>query len=112
MIAVILLIFHAKDSFANYKEATAAPSEKQHTMSDELLATYVSNANYDGTVYNNDSDEMPVTGAKNNVKLADLRGLDYEDPKWDDLLDELTYDEMAKYDRIWWLAYSGNQIYR
>ena len=38
-----------KDSFANYKEATAAPSEKQHTMSDELLATYVSNANYDGT---------------------------------------------------------------
>lgn len=83
-----------KDSFANYKEATAAPSEKQHTMSDELLATYVSNANYDGTVYNNDSDEMPVTGAKNNVKLADLRGLDYEDPKWDDLLDELTYDEM------------------
>lgn len=83
-----------KDGFANYEEAVSAPSEKQHNMSDELLATYVSNANYDGTVYNDDSDEMPVTGAKNGVKLADLRGLGYDDPKWDDLLDELTYDEM------------------
>lgn len=71
-----------------------------------------SNANYDGTVYNNDSDEMPVTRAKNNVKLADLRGLDYEDPKWDDLLDELTYDEMENMIEFGGLAYSGNQIYR
>lgn len=83
-----------KDGFANYEEAVSAPSEKQHNMSDELLATYVSNANYDGTIYNDDSDGMPITGAKNGVKLADLRGLDYDDPKWDDLLDELTYDEM------------------
>ena len=38
---------------------------------------------------------MPVTGAKNGMKLADMRGADYDDPRWDTLLDQLTVDEMA-----------------
>lgn len=35
-----------------------------------------------------------VTGKKNGLTLADVRGLDYDDPKWDDLLDQVTIDEM------------------
>ncbi|MCR5403029.1 MAG: glycoside hydrolase family 3 C-terminal domain-containing protein [Butyrivibrio sp.] len=80
------------DGFANYSEATAAP--KSYEMSDADKATYFNETNYDPTVYNNDSDEMPVTGAKNGVKLADLRGVSYDDAKWDALLDELTPSDM------------------
>ncbi|MGN1164857.1 MAG: glycoside hydrolase family 3 N-terminal domain-containing protein [Lachnospiraceae bacterium] len=39
--------------------------------------------------------EMPVLGAKNGLKLVDMIGLDYDDPKWDELLDQLTFDEMV-----------------
>ena len=31
-------------------------------------------------------DEMPTTGAKNGLKLADMRGMDYDDAEWDKLL--------------------------
>ena len=37
---------------------------------------------------------MPTTGAKNGLVLGDLAGLDYDDPKWDQLLDQLTIKEM------------------
>lgn len=33
---------------------------------------------------------MPTTGKANGIKLAELNGLDYDDPKWDDFLDQLT----------------------
>lgn len=39
--------------------------------------------------------EMPTLGAKNGLTLYDMIGLDYDDPKWDDLLDQLTFDEMV-----------------
>lgn len=84
-----------KDSFANYEEAVSAPAAEQHNMSDALCETYMSNAGYDPTAYDNAEDEMPVMGAKNGVELMQLRGLDYEDPMWEQLLDELTYEEMA-----------------
>ena len=80
------------DGFANYDEATKAPTSFE--MSDAYKATYFNETNYDPTAYNNDADVMPTTGAKNGVKLADLRGVDYDDAKWDSLLDELTVSEM------------------
>ena len=39
--------------------------------------------------------EMPTMGAQNGLKLYDMIGLDYDDPKWQTLLDQLTYDEMV-----------------
>ena len=80
------------NGFANYDEATAAPSS--YELSDAYKATYFNETNYDPTVYNNDSDVMPTTGAKNGIVLADLRGVDYDDAKWDLLLDELTVSDM------------------
>ena len=61
---------------------------------DEAKATFLNNSNYNPEDYNNDSDEMPTTGAKNGIKLADLRGVDYDDAQWDSLLDELTISDM------------------
>jgi len=37
---------------------------------------------------------MPITGAKNGLKLEDYRGLDYNDEKWDQLLDQMTVGDM------------------
>lgn len=81
------------DHFANYAEATAAPTN--FSMTDEAKAEYVCNVNYDPTALNNADDEMPITGAKNGIKLEELRGAEYDDEKWDALLDELTVPEMA-----------------
>jgi beta-glucosidase len=86
------------DGFANYAEATAAPIDF------EVKGTVTGNGTYDPTEYNDDSDEMPTTGAKNGLELKDLRGVDYDDPQWDELLDEVTVDEMVNL-----IAYGGFQ---
>ena len=80
------------DHFANYKEATAAPTNFE--MSDEAKETFYNNSNYDPTAFDDDSDEMPTTGAKNGLKLSDMYGKDYDDADWDKLLDQLTFDDM------------------
>ena len=53
-------------------------------MSDEDKATYYNLGNYDPTEFDDPDDEMPTTGADNGIRLADLRGVDYDDPQWDD----------------------------
>lgn len=80
------------DQFANLEEATAAPTDLE--LAEPYFSEYHLNSNFDKTTYLNDSDAMPVTGAKNGMKLADLRGADYDDPRWDSLLDQLTVEEM------------------
>ena len=42
-----------------------------------------------------DSVEMPALGADNGLTINDMIGLDYDDEKWDDLLDQLTLDELT-----------------
>ena len=39
--------------------------------------------------------DMPTLGADNGLKLYDLMGKDYDDPMWDELLDQLTFEEMV-----------------
>ena len=39
--------------------------------------------------------EMPTMGAENGLTLAMYMGIDYDDPAWNDLLDQLTFEEMA-----------------
>ena len=41
--------------------------------------------------------EMPTLGADNGMKLYDMIGKDYDDPAWDKLLDQLTFDEMVSF---------------
>lgn len=80
------------DHFANYKEATAAPTNFK--MSDKVKETFYNNSNYDPKKFDKDSDKMPTTGAKNGLKLSDMYGKDYDDADWDKLLDQLTFDDM------------------
>lgn len=78
--------------FANYSQATAAPASLE--MSNKVKSEFVNNGNYKPTDHDNANDKMPTTGAKNNVRLADLRGKSYDDPEWNKLLDEMTFKDM------------------
>lgn len=76
--------------FENLESATAAPTD--FSMAEEYQKTFRNNRNY--KITSDVNDEMPVTGAKNDVKLQDLRGKKFDDPMWNDLLDELTVSDM------------------
>ena len=80
------------DGFKNYAEATAAP--KSFELAEEYKKDYVNNTNYNEADYNNEADAMPATGEKNGIKLEQLRGLEYDDPMWESLLDEMSVAEM------------------
>lgn len=85
------------DGFANYAEATAAPAT--YEMTDEQKAAFDNAHTYTEAGYQNDDDANAAditTGAKNGLKLVDLRGVDYNDAKWDQLLDQMTIDEMQQ----------------
>ena len=89
-----------KDNFANYDAATAAPASYSMPAADK--ANFYNNANYlTAEVVAKEEERMfpnaqPITtGAKNGVKLIDLRGAAYDDPKWEQLLDQLTIEEMG-----------------
>ena len=64
----------------------------QLTLTDALVAD-LQNVQYDPADYA--TVEMPILGAKNGLKLYDMIGLDYDDPKWNTLLDQLTFDDMV-----------------
>ncbi|MBR2810499.1 MAG: glycoside hydrolase family 3 protein [Solobacterium sp.] len=81
------------DKFANYDEATAAPTNFE--MADSVKAGFYNHTNYDPTEFNNASDPMPVTGKNSGIKMTDVRGKDYDDPIWETMLDQLTVDEMC-----------------
>ena len=81
------------DHFANYEEATAASASAE--LGEPYVSEYHLNSNFDKTTYLNDEDVMPTTGADNGLTLADMRDADYDDPRWEKLLDQLTVDEMA-----------------
>lgn len=86
-----------EDGFANYDEACGEVDEDLYVMSDETRAEVEASAfgTYDGTLLNNDEDEMPTMEAKNGLKLFDMVGVDYNDAKWDELLDQLSFDDMS-----------------
>ena len=83
------------DGFANYETAVAAPAD--FAMSDEIRAVIETYAVgfYDPTKFDDPNDVMPTLGANNGLKLADLTGKSYDDPDWDKLLDQLSFQDMA-----------------
>lgn len=66
----------------------------QSNVSDELLSILKSR-----DALNPDMDDMNYSvtfGADSDVDLIDLRGLSYDHPLWDTLLDNITLDELSK----------------
>ena len=81
-----------KDGFANYATATAAPSN--YEMTEEAKADFYNTNNWNPDDFNDPDDVMPTTGAAVTVQLKELRGLAYDDPMWETLLDQLTVTDM------------------
>ena len=52
------------------------------------------NRNYDPKDFDNPDDVMPTLGAKNGLTLTDLAGKPYDDPQWEQLLDQLSIQDM------------------
>ena len=67
---------------------TARPEEK--AAGAELAASLTDTPEY--TV--NESDE-PITVADHGLTLEDMAGLDYDDPKWEQLLEQLSVEDMT-----------------
>ena len=61
-------------------------------LTDKMVAA-LQDVTYNSENYENV--QMPTLNAKNGVKLYDLIGKDYNDPLWDKLLDQMTFDEMV-----------------
>lgn len=81
------------NGFENYAEAMAAPSS--YEMDAQQMANYQCKDNFNAADYDESDAQMPVTGAGNDITLADMKGLDFDDEKWNELLDNLTVDEMV-----------------
>ena len=86
-----------KDGFANYEEATAAPAEDAYIMSDEIREVVSAGAAgiYDPTAYDNAGDTMPTQGAKKQLELYQLTGASYDDPRWEQLIDQMSFADMT-----------------
>jgi len=105
-------------SYQTGEEYTACFEDAEYGPNDTEL-TYLSRSDWEGTYpnyYEIDTDAsaytisasqnasyadyqitdeaVPTMGAKNGLVLANLRGKDYDDPLWESLLDQLTFDEM------------------
>ena len=69
------------------------PSDKVKIALTEQLIDDLQLVQYDPADY--EEMEMPTLGAAQELTLYDMIGLDYDDPQWETLLDQLTFDEMV-----------------
>jgi beta-glucosidase len=81
-----------QDGFANYTAAMNSVSTSvEDTSYDEDRASY--DASYDEVVTKTYVEGVDYA-AEGDLTLMDMVGLDYDDPQWDDLIKQLTIDEL------------------
>ena len=96
----------------------AAATNEFEDVAQGQIKQYVSRADWEGTlpttrtdgktasaetiaakentpVYENNDSDQPITIADHGLTLEDMTGLDYDDPKWNDLLEQLSVDDMT-----------------
>ncbi len=76
-----------------------APTAKDLTAGETVLSNF---EKYTPTYYDNQDAEV-TTGAKSGLNVVALRGATYDDPRWEQVLDQLTAKDMTD------LIYAGNQ---
>lgn len=69
------------------------PKEKLVLNLTDRMIEDLQEVRYDAADY--ESVSMPAMGQKNGVKLYDMIGREYNDPMWDDLLDQMSFQEMV-----------------
>ncbi len=86
------------DHFANYQAAIAPPADNEYELSkDEQKAVKnITVASYKPKNHDNPDDVMPTQGVAGSLTLKDLAGKAYDDPQWDELLNQLSIADMTK----------------
>ena len=74
------------------------PTETYVLTATEEMAAQLVETRYDADTYDGQyaDSEMPTTEADNDLVVMDMLGLDYDDEAWEDLLDQLSGEDMAK----------------
>lgn len=72
------------------------PKEPAKLTLTKQLAQDLQPCQYQYQKHDTSSYKKPTMGAKNGLKLYDMFGKDYNDPAWDRLLDQLSFDDMVK----------------
>ena len=67
-------------------------TDDERKVDDALLSLLKSKAPNNPDTYT----EVPTMGADNGVTFKELAGLEYNDPKWDEFLDQMKFEEMLK----------------
>lgn len=76
-----------KDWLGTYPKEIVQLSLTEHLIED------LQNIQYNP--YDYEQMDMPILGAENDIDLIEMRGLAYDDPKWEPLLNQLTFREMS-----------------
>lgn len=71
------------------------PTKRVKLTLTEILAKDLQHQQYNPEEYNSSDYEMPVMEEDNGIKLYDMIGKDFNDPDWQSLLDQLSYDDMV-----------------
>ncbi len=82
------------DGFANFNDAIHVPTADELVANDEEIAAYEDTTFTTGV--SETITETVTTEAENGLVLANMYGLDYDDPLWDDFLDQFAASEMVK----------------
>ena len=69
------------------------PQEPVQLALTDTMVAQLQDVQYDSANY--EAQTMPAMGKDNGLKLYDMIGLEFDDPKWQDLLDQMTFDEMV-----------------
>lgn len=76
------------DDFANFDQAVVQAEDQPMSPQEEAQMRV--------TIDVDDSAQMPTTEADGDLELADLRGADYDDDRWEQLLDQMSVEEMRE----------------
>lgn len=80
----------SRNDFAGTFPKTITTEER--TISDDFLKQLKSKASTNDETY----DAIPTMDKEITVQFKELAGLKYDDPKWDEFLDQLRFDEMLR----------------
>ncbi|MDO4274589.1 MAG: glycoside hydrolase family 3 N-terminal domain-containing protein [Eubacteriales bacterium] len=70
----------------------SAPSEQDRDMTKEFMQQLTYEVKDEGTAWY--TEEMPKTGQKGERQLYEYIGVDYDDESWEELLDQISIEEM------------------
>lgn len=84
---------HARGSGAQYLSRSYPETTMPAAPTNFDLPAFIPAADYK---HEKSTEPEPATDAKNNLKLADLKGLNYDDAKWTSFVEQLTDKELVR----------------